>query len=345
MKIKKIIKIFLLVILIAFLAAFCYFFVSKVKSAKEIKWGMNFSQKYAQELGFDWKEVYSALLDDMGVKNLKIAAHWDILAPEKDNFYFNDLDWQINQAKNHQAETILVVGMKTSRWPECHIPSWAKNLSKEEQQTEILKMLKEVVLRYGDSKTVIGWQVENEPFFPFGQCPWTDKEFLKKEVALVHQIDPQRRLVMITDSGEGSFWINSAKIGDIVGTTMYKKVWFTLPSFMYKYLPGWDKTGFYVYYPFPPSFYGKKAELIWKFFGKKVVCAEFQAEPWSNVFISETPLKEQDKTMNLERFKSNIEFAKNTGLEEFYLWGGEWMYWMKEKQNNAAIWDEAKKLF
>jgi len=34
-------------------------------------------------------------------------------------------------------------------------------------------------------------------------------------------------------------------------------------------------------------------------------------------------LEEQEKTMNLERFQKNIEFAKRTGLDTFYLWGAE----------------------
>jgi hypothetical protein len=342
---KKILKIFLFVVLPLLACAFCYFFIGGVGQAEKISWGANFSQKYAKNLGLDWKEVYSSLLDDMKVKKLKVAVHWDIISSEENSFNFDDIDWQINEAQKREAKIILVIGMKTSRWPECHIPFWAKSLSKEEQQEKISEMLEEIVSRYGDSETVTGWQVENEPFFPFGECPWTDKEFLKKEVELVKQTDPRDRQVMITDSGEGSFWINSAKIGDVVGTTMYKKVWFTIPSFLYKYLPGWDRTGFYVYYPFPPTFYGRKAELINMLFSKKVICAEFQAEPWSNLFITETSLEEQDKTMNLERFRKNIEFAKKTGLEEFYIWGGEWMYWMKEKQNMPEIWEEAKNLF
>ncbi len=47
----------------------------------------------------------------------------------------------------------------------------------------------------------------------------------------------------------------------------------------------------------------------------------------------------------LEQFKANIDFAKKTGLKEFYLWGSEWWYWMKKKQNRPAIWDQAKKIF
>jgi len=48
--------------------------------------------------------------------------------------------------------------------------------------------------------------------------------------------------------------------------------------------------------------------------------------------------------MNLEIFKRNIDFAEKTGLKEFYLWGGEWWYWLKTKQNNDEIWQEVKNL-
>ena len=49
--------------------------------------------------------------------------------------------------------------------------------------------------------------------------------------------------------------------------------------------------------------------------------------------------------MDLERFQKNIKFAKKTGLDEFYLWGAEWWYWLKTKHDKPEIWEEAKKLF
>jgi hypothetical protein len=49
--------------------------------------------------------------------------------------------------------------------------------------------------------------------------------------------------------------------------------------------------------------------------------------------------------MNPEMFKEDVEFAKQTGLDKFYFWGVEWWYWMKEKQNQPEIWNEAKNLF
>ena len=84
-------------------------------------------------------------------------------------------------------------------------------------------------------------------------------------------------------------------------------------------------------------FWWRKAQLIEKIFNKKVIVVELQAEPWGPKLLYESPLEEQEKTMNLERFTANIEFAKKTGLDEFYLWGGEWWYWLKEKQNNPQI--------
>jgi len=328
---KKILKRILFSLLILLLIFVGYLFFGTPPQAEKITWGVNFSQKHSQNLGLDWKENYLALLDDLNVKNIKLSAHWDLLEPEKDKFYFDDLDWQLTEAEKRNAKILLVIGMKTGRWPECHIPEWAKNLTKEEQQKEILEMVEEIVLRYRGWASVNMWQVENEPFFPFGECPWSDIKFLKKEIELVKSLDFKKRPIIISDSGEGSFWIRAGQLGDVVGTTMYKKVWFR-------------QIGIYIYYPFPPVFYWRKAQIIKKLFDKKVICIELQAEPWGPTLLYNAPLEGQEKTMNLEQFRQNIEFAKKTGLDTFYLWGGEWWFWLKTKQNQPEIWNEAKNL-
>ncbi len=329
---KKIFKISLIIFLFLLLIFAGYLLIGKTEPAKEITWGVNFSQKHAQNLGLDWKETYLALLNDLGTENLKVAAQWDLIEPKEGEYYFEDLDWQIKEAENRGAKILLVIGMKTPRWPECHIPEWAQNLNKEEQQERILKLVEEIVLRYRDLEAIWAWQVENEPFFPFGDCPWVDKEFLKKEINLVKALDLRGRPAIITESGEFPLWIMAARFGDMVGVTMYKKVWV-------------HQIEIYFTYPFPPVFYHRKAEIVRKLFGKEVICVELQAEPWGPKLLYDSSLEEQAKTMNLEQFRKNIEFAKKTGLKEFYLWGGEWWYWMKEKQNKPEIWQEAQKLF
>lgn len=328
---KKIFKYVLLALVAGIVVLFLYFFAGKAPREENVAWGVNFSQKHALYLGLDWKETYIAILDDLKARRVKVAAHWDLLEETNDVYAFQDLDWQVNEAASRGAKIFMVIGRKTPRWPECHIPTFAKGLSKEAQQQEILGMLKAVVERYKDSSALLAWQVENEPFFPFGECLWADADFLLKEVELVKSLDSLHPVV-ISASGEGSFWTRAARTGDIVGTTLYRKVWSS-------------QLGIYFRYPFPPVFYWRKAQIIKTFFGKEVIGVELQAEPWGPRLLYDLPLEEQRKTMDLERFKAIVEYAKQTGLKEQYLWGTEWWYWMKEKQQNPAIWNEAKKLF
>lgn len=318
------------IILLLILLLVAFFFVGKPPRAEKITFGINFSQKHSQNLGLNWEETYLALLNDLEVKDIKLLTHWDLIEPKNDEYFFEDLDWQIEMAEEKEANLILVIGIKTGRWPECHLPQWAQGLSKEEQQKEILELLERIVLRYKDRAPIWTWQVENEAFFPFGECPWIDINFLKKEIDLVKSLDA--RPIIISDSGEFSFWIRAARLGDIIGTTLHRKAWF-------------KELGLYIRYPFTPSYYWRRAEIVRKIFGKRVIGVELQAEPWGPKLLYDISIEEQEKTMNLEQFKKNIEFAEKTGLDTFYLWGAEWWYWMKTKQNQPEIWQEAKKLF
>jgi hypothetical protein len=306
----------------------------RIPTPKNIIWGINFSQSQAEYLGLDWRKTYRSILDDLTSKNIKLLTRWDLIEKERGIYRFNDMDWQIKEAEKSKIKLIYVVGMKSGRWPECHLPDWASRLTKKEQQAELLKYIKETVLRYKDSRSIIAWQAENEPLFRFGECPWYDQNFLKKEVEMIKSLDPTRP-VIVSDSGEQSLWLKAASIGDIVGTTLYRKVWVHI----------WDNYGFYMDLPFPPKSYWIKAQIIKNLYHKDVINIELQAEPWTPNNFYNTTLEEQEKTMDLEQFIKNINYAKQTGLEEFYLWGAEWWYWLKETQNRPEIWNEAKKIF
>lgn len=333
-RIFKIIIWLLAAFVISLGLGFFYFFVGAAPEAENIVWGVDFSQMQAEVLKLNWKKAYLAILDDLGVKNIKLHTQWDWIEGEKGQYFFDDVDWQINQAEKRNAKIIYVLGIKTGRWPECHIPVWAEDLSKDELQDEVLKYIEKIVLRYKDSKAIAFWQVENEPLFDFGICPWYDKDFLRKEVQLVRLLDHSRQIV-ISDSGEQSMWFEAAKIGDIVGVTIYRKVWARVTSGF----------GFNVDSFLKPVTYWRKAELIKKIFGKEVINIELQAEPWTSKPFYNVPLQEQEKTMNFELFKKNIQYAKDSGLNKFYFWGVEWWYWLKTTQNKPEIWNEAKNLF
>lgn len=175
-----------------------------------------------------------------------------------------------------------------------------KKIGKKELEKEALDFLNKIVLRYQDSKAIWAWQIENEPFFPFGECPKIEKDFVKKEIELVKSLDSERPIIF-ADSGEFSFWIEAAKLADIVSATLHRRVYF-------------KEIKKYISYPIPPVFYWRKAKIIENFFGKKVIIGELQAEPWCKNLIYNCPLEEQSITMDFEKFEKNIEFAKKLAL-------------------------------
>ncbi|MFA5228224.1 MAG: hypothetical protein WC446_00415 [Candidatus Paceibacterota bacterium] len=308
-----------------------YFFVGFSEEKEDTKWGVNFSLKQTEFLGIDDKQTYLALIEDLGFKKIKISVHWDLIEKEFEKYDFSLLDWQIQKAKENNAEVILAIGMKTPRWPECHIPKWAEGLEKKDQQSSIVNLIEAIASRYKNEKTVVAWQIENEFFLNFGKCPWKDEDFFKEEIKTIRMVD-KNRPVIITDSGELSFWIASSKLdSDILGVTTYKKVWQT-------------NIKKYISYILPPIFYERRANLIKIIFDKEVIGTELQAEPWCANSIMNSSLEEQAKTMDLEQFKKNVNFAKKTGIKEFYFWGGEWWYYMLTKHGDDKIWNEVKNM-
>ncbi len=293
------------------------------------EFGVTFSVKQAQELGLDWKKTYTEILDDLGVRNFRIPVYWDRIEFNRGEFNFEDVDYMVSEAEKRNAKIILAIGQRVPRWPECHTPAWAADLKSEKYQEEVLKMMKEVVTRYQKSDAITTWQVENEPLLSiFGECPPSDVKFLRREADFVRALDSTRP-VLITDSGELSFWLRVSAIADELGISMYRITWNPVVG--------------YFFYPLTPTFYQNKV-LYSQLFVKKVIVTELQAEPWADRPLPEVSIEDQLKTMNIDLFRGNIEFAKRANFEKVFLWGVEWWYWMKQ-QGHSEFWDEARTLF
>src|SRR3989344_2509681 len=117
-----------------------YLFVGEYP-ARQVEWGVAFSTKQAQLLSLDWQTTYSAILDELKPKNLRLVAYWDELESQPGQFDFSKLDWQLVKANEHQANVILTIGRKLPRWPECHLPMWFKDLPALEQQQAAVKTM------------------------------------------------------------------------------------------------------------------------------------------------------------------------------------------------------------
>ncbi len=300
---------------------------------RPVTWGVTFSQKFAEDFGIPWEETYRAMLDDLGVKHLRLIAYWDVIEPERDRFDFSGLDYQMRLAREHGALVILAVGQKLPRWPECHDPGWVSGFSELERKKEFEAFLASVVERYRDDPTLRYWQVENEPFLPFGECSTISRNALDAEVALVRSQDPAHK-ILTTDSGELGLWYAAAHRGDVFGTTMYRRVHNNIFG--------------YIDYHLPPEFFRLKEQLVRFMLGdqqKPFLVAELAAEPWMTKQLWETDPKVQLTFFDEPFFEDTIEYAKRTGFDEYYLWGVEWWYWLKVKHDNPVFWVRARQLF
>lgn len=325
-------KIVFLIITLVILTPLLYLTFGESRPASKMTWGVSFSKGYAEYFGLDWKVVYLSILDELNASHLRLPAYWTEIEPEPGKFNFADLDFMIEQARLRDRKVILVVGRRLPRWPECHVPDWAKNLSLEEQDNLVFEQLKRVIERYRNLDLITAWQVENEYFHTrFGVCPSPNQEFFKKEIALVKSLNNTRQVV-VTDSGEFSLWFKTAMFGDVFGTTMYRR--------------GYNAVFGPADWPHPPVYYSRLGELVQKITGvDRIVISELQMEPWARRSLADDPTEVNFETFDPDQFGKNLRFARNSGLDEAYLWGAEWWYYMKEVRGVDIYWNQAREIW
>lgn len=323
-KIKKIFWLsFLIALFITTVVLFLYW-PRDLSNGKEPIYGLNFSQKYANDLHLNWKTTYLAIIDELKPERIRISAHWDMIEREQGIYDFTDLDWQIEEADKRNINIILAIGRRTPRWPECHPPRWTEDFTEEKNRPYILNLLTAEINHFKKYDNIVYWQVENEPLLDiFGICPDGDKDLLDEEIALVKSLSDKP--ILLTDSGELGTWLTMSKRTEILGTSMYRIVWNPIFGFMS--------------YALPPGYYYYKTKIN-QFFNpnlKNVIVTELQGEAWGGKPLIEMTLEEQYRSMNANKLQSNIEYAKKTGLNEIYIWGAEWWYWVK-LQGDDTMW-------
>lgn len=323
-----------LILIIILLLIYFFKFASNFPLRRDLKhepnfFGITFSTKFSEELGLDWREVYLAALDDLQVKEIRLPIYWDQIEKERGVYDFSDYDYIISEGEKRGVKFVANIGWRLPRWPECHAPDWAGKKSLAATQAATLNMLEQVVEHYKDNQAIIIWQLENEPFFDaFGVCPPSDENFFRQELALVKSKDS--RPIMVSATGELSFWNKEAKYADIFGSTVYRVVW-------------GKQTG-YIRYPIPAWFYRLKA-FINGIEPENRYIVELQAEPWvPNGNMIYLPEKEARKSFNLEQFKANLQYAINIDFEKSYLWGVEWWYY-QYKYGDKSYWELARTIF
>ncbi len=323
-------KFIIIILLVLGLGLFLlYRQVNRGLTRQPVVFGASFNSEYAYYLGVNPKQVFEKIIGEWNFPYVRLSAQWNAIEKNPGQYDWHDLDWLMNTAAEKNVKVMLVLGYKTPRWPECHIPDWVMK-SKVDTRGQLEKFMQAVVERYYNHPALEIWQVENEPFLKFGICEKISSEDLDREIKLVKNLDPDHQ-VIVTDSGELSTWRKTAKRSDLFGTTVYRIVW-------NKFIGYWSYD-----WLLPAFVYRAK---LW-FNNRDISTAyitELQAEPWiPDKSLMETPVAEQYKSMSLEQLQKNIEFTKRIGMPRAYLWGAEWWYWLQTK-GEQAIPDFIKKL-
>ncbi len=301
-------------------------------SKEQTQLGVTFIPSYAEYFGLSPQETMRALIYDAGFRHFRLVSYWERIEKNPGQYDFSEMDWQFKMAEETNTKISLAIGLRQPRWPECHIPSWAEKLPDKEWEVYLTAFMGKVIDRYKNSPALQSYQLENEYFLKaFGMCTNFDRDRLVREFNFVKQQDPHHPVIISRSNNALGLPIGKPT-PDQFGVSVYKRVW--------------DKTITHRYfeYPFPAwyyAFFAGAGELVT---GKDMIIHELQAEPWMppSFDLNTSPISEQDKSMNAERLRNRIQYGEATGMKTIDLWGAEWWYARKVKNNDPSLWNVAK---
>lgn len=298
--------------------------------------GSSFIPDYAESFGLDPHQTLQAMLEPasqggLGLKQVRLVSYWSDIEKSPGVYDFSELDSEFALASQYGAKVSLSIGLRQPRWPECHPPTWANVQSDNEStwEPQLFSFMKTVIGHYKNNPALQDYELENEYFMKvFGTCTDFSRGRLVEEFNMVKGLDPDHRVIISRSDN----WVGipvGSPTPDEFAISVYKRVWDA--TFTHRYFE----------YPLPSWFYSALAGAEEIYSGKNMMIHELQAEPWTpkGQEITQTSVKEQYKSMDPARLKSRIAYGEATGMKTIDLWGAEWWYYMKTKQNDPGVWN------
>lgn len=280
-----------------------------------MKLGFTYSDQYSNYLGLDPYTTLAKILDDYKFDTVRLCVYWNQVEPKKNKIDFSSIDKQLEICKKHNVSVILAMGRKVPRWPEFHEPKYVKNFlnqnstdAEEYLKERLFNYLEKTINRYNSEKIISVLQIENEPFFSFGESSLElTKEFYKNEIDFVKTLTA--KTLMSSDSFNKGNYRDFSGLVDYLGLNLYFTVWSDTEK---KYIElGNSKL---------------KHNLKRQNTKLKYIISELQAEPWGNgKGLLDMTTEEKNISMNSNRLVSNYNWAKGLKVEQIWFWGVE--YW------------------
>ena len=294
----------------------------------KVVFGASLSDKLCEELGIDPIELVEASINDLSIRRFRLMTYWDQCEPKAGEYDFSKAENLVKQIERAGGQVSLCLGLRQPRWPECHPPKWAQELSKTERDEALMKFIEATIIALRGNQSVVEYQLENEALNRgIGLCDDYDRSRLKRKYQLVKQLDSSRPIVMSTSNSWGLPILGP--IPDVVGFSMYRHQW-KPDGLSTWHLPSWVV--------------GLRKRIIERLLRRKVFCHELQAEPWGPKATQELSDEQQLELMNPDSIKEAIDYARAAKMEMIDLWGLEWWYWRKVKRDDPSVWEAVKSL-
>lgn len=310
--------------------------------------GTSFARWRAEDLGLDYREAFSRICA-MDFAVIRLSASWREVA----EFGWAHLDWLMGHAEQVGQPVVLTVGMKALAWPEFYLPE-GLDPADPAVQASAISHIGETVPRFAGHRTLVAWQVENEPFNRSGpQARWLPRRVVRREAQRVRLLDDRRPIVVTTfghfaegldkaSSHNQTEWrrrfrlvlpaereaLSVLRRGDILGVDVYRSI-------------GWvDSAG--------EAQVGRALDdqLQWvsrwqriaREQGKRFWVTEAQAEPWE----ARRETHADPLTVAPADIPTLVSELSSLDVETVLLWGSE--YWLWREHHGDPRWMEAVEL-
>jgi len=290
--------------------------------------GASFSPEYCERIGGKPLELLRIVSTELGINDIRLGLRWNVIdSKEKLSLEYYDRYLQY-LFKNRCNITLNIGPIKVFRWPEEHIPkslhslkinTVTSNCELAKYSFEYLdRLLRLIKKEYGDRLNDIVFQLDNEPFYRFGELGITmSNGYILETVRILNGYFPNNR-ILFSSAGRKNLR-RVIKIFDLINEEKILKYESLILGFNFYFnLPNRKKIN--PLKSFTPLYMNiNRLKEIQKNRGFNLEISEGQFEPWG---VANTPGNSYSDFLYL--LDSCIEyFPKDYRYKLIRLWGVE----------------------
>lgn len=309
---------------------------ARLEARQAPAFGTTFPYLHLRRAGHDWRKALEAA-DDLGLRLLRVGAYWSEIERSEGRFDFSELDEVLDLASAKGYRLVVTVGMKAPVWPEWYLPDWAAPEGKHARKNaevsrdaalreRTLRFVRATVRHLASRRSIVAWQVENEPMDRAGETRWfIGADFVALEAREIRASDPAGRPLIVNvwsdDQRRSSFpWTdatyaarNALEIGEILGVDVYPRV-------------ASDSVSMRRSSSYPRAYRNQAAAQ-----GADAWIIESQAEDWSPGRVGPDDVRWL------------VDLHRRQGYSTIFLWGFQTWYERRLK-GDGELWDAVRDL-